>query len=164
VAGHLRGSGLDIREGVEIDELVRTNSGEIAITSDGGTEHFDELLVAAGREPAIPEGLLELGVETGKSGHIKTDPCGKTSVDGVFAIGDISEGPQFTHRASYQAHHLKGLLVGGDKCSGGHPTIPWAIFTTPEIGHVGLTEAESREQHGDVRVARLDARRPGSRK
>jgi pyruvate/2-oxoglutarate dehydrogenase complex dihydrolipoamide dehydrogenase (E3) component len=115
----------------------------------------DALLVATGRRPNV-EGLNleELGVRMATIG-IDVDGHLRTSLPGVYAAGDVTGILPFTHAAAYQGR-LAARNALGKGSSASYRVVPWVIFTDPEIAHVGLTEPEAREKHGDdVHVATL---------
>lgn len=124
---------------------------------DGGREIVkgDALLVAAGRRPNTENlGLEEAGVGIDEKGIIVNEKL-ETTVEGVYAAGDVTGLYPFTHVAAYQARIAAGNATG-KRSKADYRVIPWVVFTDPEIAHVGLTEAEARERHGDdVRVAKL---------
>lgn len=153
----LSAEGLTIRLSAGIESVHR--DGEITITFDGREECFDEVLVAAGRDPQVPASLVDLGLALTPAGYIRINDCGKTNLPGLWAAGDVTGKFLFTHFAAYQAHHI-GRHIMEDECHKIPDTlVPWAIFTDPEIGHAGLTEAQARELHGDdLKVGRLEAR------
>ena len=149
--------GMRIETGLKIERVDRAEDGTVTIATGRGSFGFDELLVAAGREPQIPEGLAELGVERDRRGFVAISPCGKTNVDGIWAAGDITGKFQFTHYAGYQAHHIDRHLDLG-VCEPIPDTfVPWAIFTDPEVGHAGMTEQQARDAGIEIRIGRLDA-------
>lgn len=145
----LREEGIIIHEGAKIASISREGE-EYSIHMEGGEViHGDALLVAAGRRASIDNlGLEKAGIETTKTG-VKVDSGLRTTNRKVYAIGDAAGGMQFTHVAGYQA----GLIVRSAlfrlpiKMREDH--IPRATYTSPEIAHVGLTEAEAREKHGE---------------
>ncbi len=151
--------GIRIIAGAEIENVARNEGGEVAIHTASGPAHFDEVLVAAGRKPQLPPGLDDLGLALDKRGYVEIDGCGHTSLQGLWAAGDVTGKFQFTHYASYQAHHIVRHILEDTCTSIPDAVVPWAIFTDPEVGHVGLTESEAREQHGDgIRTAVLETR------
>ncbi len=148
--------GVRIETGVQISRVSR-DGGDITVSSGRGTFMFDQILVAAGRRPQMPAGLAELGLRLSPHGFIDIDSCGRTNLDGLWAAGDVTGKFQFTHYAGYQAHHI-GNHIMAESCEPIPDTVvPWAIFTAPEVGHVGMTEDEARAAVGDVRTAVLRA-------
>lgn len=153
----LEGQGVRIVAGCKLERVDRAEGGQVSIVADGATFSFDDVLVAAGRVPQVPDGLDGLGLERDRRGFIQISPCGKTNLDGLWAAGDITGKFQFTHYAGYQAHHIAKHIETGVCEPIPDTTVPWAIFTDPEIGHAGMTEAQARESGRKIRVARLDA-------
>ena len=149
--------GIRIETGVKIERVDRAEDGTVSMVTEKGRFVVDELLVAAGREAQIPEGLVKLGVKRDKRGFIDISPCGMTNVAGIWAAGDVTGKFQFTHYASYQAHHI-AKHIQGDDCEPIPDTlVPWAIFTDPEVGHAGMTEQQARDAGIEVRIGRLAA-------
>src|SRR5205807_2055352 len=105
-----------------------------------------QLLLASGRVPNL-EGLnLEaVGVETTKAG-IAVDDRLRTSVDGIWAAGDVNAVAQFTPVAQYQARIAVADMFGVDGPAADYSVLPTSIFTDPELGGVGLTEEQARKQ------------------
>ncbi len=153
----LQRDGMRIETGAKISRVDRAADGTVTVETGAGTFHFDDILVAAGRMPQVPAGLAELGLELDKRGFVAISDCGQTNLEGLWAAGDITGKFQFTHFASYQAHHI-AAHIEQQQCSTIPETlVPWAIFTDPEIGHAGMTEQQAREAGLPVRTARLDA-------
>ncbi len=129
-----------------------TQSGDtVTISLEGGESiEADLLLVAVGRGP-VTDGLgyAENGVAMDR-GYVTADERCRTSVDGVYAVGDIVPGPQLAHRGFAQgvfvAEDIAGLAPAPIEESG----IPRVTYCDPEIASVGLTEAQAREKHGEV--------------
>ncbi len=141
----LTGQGLDIRLGARVIEVDgSTGMAEVRYEDGDGSheETFDRLVVAVGRRPATADlGLEALGVETDERGFIRVDDQGRTSVEGVYAIGDCTPGPMLAHRASEDGVTVAELL-DGQAGRLDHRTVPWVIYTHPEIAWVGRTSRE----------------------
>jgi pyruvate/2-oxoglutarate dehydrogenase complex dihydrolipoamide dehydrogenase (E3) component len=153
----LERDGMRIETSAKLDRVDRAEEGHVTVETSKGRFIFDDLLVAAGRTPQVAEGLVELGLARDSRGFISISPCGKTNIDGIWAAGDVTGKFQFTHYASYQAHHI-AKHIEHDVCE--HipdTTVPWAIFTVPEIGHAGPTEQQARDAGIEIRIGRLDA-------
>jgi dihydrolipoamide dehydrogenase len=141
--------GLDIRLGT----LVKSASvvdGEVNVKLEdkkGESEiSFDRLLVAVGRKP-YTQGLLadDCGVKLNESGQINVNERSQTSVPGVWAVGDCVRGPMLAHKASEEGIAVAELIAG--KAAHIHfDTIPWVIYTDPEIAWVGKTEQQLKEE------------------
>ncbi|HLL98608.1 MAG TPA: mercuric reductase [Rubrobacteraceae bacterium] len=114
------------------------------------------LLAATGRTPNTDTLNLEAaGVETDDHGYIKVDERLKTNLPHVWALGDVKGGAAFTH-VSYDDFRIirTNLLEGGNATTSGR-LIPYTVFTDPQLGRVGLSEKETREQGLDVHVAKM---------
>ncbi len=150
--------GIRVVTGAAIQRVARNESGGVTVETAHGAHHFDDMLVAAGRQAQLPGGLADLGLRLDTRGFIDIDPCGRTNLPGLWAAGDVTGKFLFTHYAAYQAHHI-GKHIEGGLCEPIPDTIvPWAIFTDPEIGHAGMTEEQAREAGHEVRVGLLEAR------
>jgi pyruvate/2-oxoglutarate dehydrogenase complex dihydrolipoamide dehydrogenase (E3) component len=149
--------GMRIVAGAKLERVERSEDGRVTILEGGRRFQFDDVLVAAGRRPQVPDGLAALRLRLDKRGFIDISACGETNLPGVWAAGDITGKFQFTHYASYQAHHIARHLETGVCERIPETTVPWAIFTDPEVAHAGMTEAQAREAGYGIVVARLDA-------
>jgi len=113
---------------------------------------FDRLLVAVGRKP-YTEGLLaeDSGVKLTERGQIEVDDQSKTTAPGVWAVGDCVRGPMLAHKASEEGIAVAELIAG--KAAHIHfDTVPWVIYTEPEVAWVGKTEQQLKEEGVDYRV------------
>ena len=160
VAEILREDGIEVLLGTEAQGVRRDESGGIELTVDeaGGerTLSGSHLLVAAGRPPNTDLLNLEAaGVETDGRGFVRVNERLETSVPGVYALGDVKGGPAFTH-VSYNDYQVieANLLNGGDATITDR-LVPYTVFMDPQLGRVGLGEAEARDQGRDVRVASM---------
>lgn len=143
---------------------------KVAATSDGARLHFasgapvdvEQVLVAIGRRPASGGlGLEEIGVALDVQGFVQTDDTMRTTVPGIWAVGDVTGRLQFTHAAANM-----GLIAAGNalrRRGRGRPqrfrtgAVPWVTFTDPEVAHVGMTEAEAAAVGGRVVVVPFEA-------
>jgi len=116
----------------------------------------DELLVAAGRRPNTDNVNLDAaGVEATERGYVQVDDRLATTASGIYAIGDVTGGPAFTH-VSYDDYRLlcDNWLHDGDRTTDDR-LISYTLFTDPQLGRVGLTEEEARKQGRDIVVAQM---------
>ncbi len=137
--------GLDIRLDTRVAS-AEVVDGKVKVTFEQGdntkTETFDKLLVAVGRK-AASEGLLaeDSGVQLTDRGQVEVDEHCRTSVENVWAIGDLVRGPMLAHKASEEGVAVVETIAG----SHGHINldhVPWVIYTDPEIAWVGKTERQ----------------------
>jgi pyruvate/2-oxoglutarate dehydrogenase complex dihydrolipoamide dehydrogenase (E3) component len=140
-------------EGIEI----RVNAKIESIEQLAATHVF----VAVGRKPNTRDlGLETVGVETDSLGYIKAGPRLETNVEGIWAAGDIRGGPLFTH-TSWDDYRILLSQIAGDASRTTERVVPYAVFTDPELGRVGMTEREAREKGVKYRVARFEMKRNG---
>lgn len=114
------------------------------------------VLVATGRIPNSDDlNLAAAGVETDAAGYIKVNERLETTVPGVYAMGDVKGGPQFTHISYDDYRVLKAnLLEQGHATVSGRP-VPYAVFIDPQLGRIGLTEGQAKESGRRIFLARL---------
>ena len=123
---------------------------EIGDASGVETVEAAEILVAAGRRPNTGDlGLEDAGVELDGGGWVKVDDRLRTSRRHIFGAGDVIGGHLFTHVADHEARTVVQNALLPVRARIRYDVIPWVTYTDPELAHVGLTEAEARERHGD---------------
>jgi pyruvate/2-oxoglutarate dehydrogenase complex dihydrolipoamide dehydrogenase (E3) component len=161
LAAALQDEGIRLEPGVFVQRVRREGDSTVAtIAPRDGAEPYEvraqTLLLAAGRVPNL-EGLTpaKLGLETSRAG-IAVDERLRTSVPGIWAAGDVTAVAQFTPIAQYQARVAVADMFGDDSPPADYSVLPTAIFTDPELGGVGLTEEQAREQGRDFEVVRSD--------
>lgn len=122
--------------------------------ADGSvSDRFDALLFATGRRPnSVGMGLEAVGVATDADGCIVVNERHETSVEGIYAVGDITANAQLTPVAIAAARRLMDRVYGGSQAVLDQRDIPTVVFSHPPIGQVGLTEAQARAEHGDAAV------------
>lgn len=156
MAANLAAQGVTVRTG---ERAVRVSSGDegVLVHTTAGEVAGTRLLVALGRTPATKGlGLEAAGVELTERGFVKVDSRLETTAPGVYAAGDVAGTPQFTHASWNDFRVLRDLFAGKDASTEGR-LIPWAVFATPELGRVGMSESEARAAGRDVRVAKVAA-------
>jgi pyruvate/2-oxoglutarate dehydrogenase complex dihydrolipoamide dehydrogenase (E3) component len=153
--GVFRAEGIDLRQGVEVERVTR--AGDELVLHLGGQEvRGSHLLVAVGRRANTDDlGCDAAGIALDKRGYVNVDDRYQTSTRGVYAVGDVTGGPQFTH-SSWDDHRLLfDLLLGRGTRGRADRIVPYAVFTDPQVGHVGLHESEARARGMNVEVASL---------
>jgi len=147
--------GLDIRLGAKVTGTGSNNQEVIVIYEDTEGKHqisVDKLIVAVGRTPNT-KGLdaETCGLELDERGFIKVDEQCQTKLPNVYAIGDVVRGPMLAHKASEEGVAVAERIAG----QAGHmnyQTIPWVIYTWPEIAWVGMTEQALEESGIDYKI------------
>lgn len=151
-----RDEGIHLRLGMRAERVARTDPWISVSLDDGTWVEGSHLLVATGRVPNTDDlGADEGGIERDERGNIVVDDRFRTTAEGVYAVGDCTGGPQFTH-ASWDDHRiLFDLLHGRDRRTAADRLVPHATFTDPQVARVGLSEREAREAGREVEVATL---------
>ena len=130
---------------------------ELQTPAGARTVEGSDLLAALGRVPNTEAlNLPVAGVTTDRRGFIEVNERLETTASGVWALGDVNGGPQFTHVSLDDWRIISANLAGGDRRTTDR-LVPYTLFIDPELGRVGLTETEARRQGRRVRVARLPA-------
>jgi pyruvate/2-oxoglutarate dehydrogenase complex dihydrolipoamide dehydrogenase (E3) component len=114
------------------------------------------LLVAVGRRPNTDRlNLQSAGVQTDEQGFITVNDRLETNIDGVYALGDVKGGPAFTHISYDDFRILRANLLEGDHATTKGRLVPYTVFVDPQLGRIGLTETEARNQGFETRVAKM---------
>ncbi|MCW5313031.1 FAD-dependent oxidoreductase [Nostoc sp. KVJ3] len=139
------------RTGNEI--ILQIQVGDREITLQGS-----HLLVAVGRAPNTDSlNLAAAGVATDTRGFIQVNDSLETNIPGIWALGDINGGLQYTHISLDDYRIIKANLIDGGNRSTRDRLVPSCLFIDPELAHVGLTETEAQQQGYTIRVAKIDA-------
>ena len=154
----LEEDGIRVLTGAKVMGVLPTNGADEIELGTGEKIRASHVLVGTGRLPetaALDPGAS--GISVDEHGFIKVNDTLETNVPGIYALGDVKGGPQFTH-VSYNDHLIiyKNLFENGKQSKAGRPTL-YCLFTDPELGRVGLTEDEARAQGLKIKVARLPA-------
>ena len=154
----LRGEGIDVRLGVEVQRAELTATGLARVhLSDGSKVEAARVLLAVGRQPTTDGlGLDQLGIELGDGGDVQVDDhCRVEGQQHVWAAGDVTGIAPYTHTANYQARILAANLLGGDR-SADYRAIPRAVYTDPAVASVGMDAETAKEQGIDAITAVMD--------
>lgn len=149
--------GIDVRQGVAASHVGPGGDGVEVGLADHSPVTGTKLLLATGRTPNLADiGLDSVGFDSSARSlpvdeHMRVQREGEP-LDGVYAVGDVTGHGAFTHVAIWQARVLTAHLLGRDEPYGGYHGLAWATFTDPEIGRVGLTEQQARDQGRQVRI------------
>ncbi|MET0270347.1 MAG: dihydrolipoyl dehydrogenase [Sphingomonas sp.] len=150
---------LKVSTGVSKIETSDTGVKATIKAKDGtlSEEEFSHVIVAVGIVPNVENlGLEDVGVEPDKRFHIKTDEYGRTNVEGIWAIGDVTGPPWLAHKASHEGVVAAEKIAGH---AGVHPmnmgNIPGCTYSRPQVASVGLTEAQAREKGHELKVGKF---------
>lgn len=147
----LQGQAASVESGSSggIRMTVRTPDGERTLSGS-------HLLVAVGRTPNTDGlNLAAAGVETDERGFVRVNDSLETNVPGIYALGDVKGGPAFTHISYDDSRVIRTNLVEGGWATTKGRLVPYTVFIDPQLGRVGMSEREAREQGLNIRVAKL---------
>jgi pyruvate/2-oxoglutarate dehydrogenase complex dihydrolipoamide dehydrogenase (E3) component len=161
IAALLRQDSIDIFLNTKAESVTKTGS-QIVLTVRAKTREIRELqgthlLVATGRVPNVEAlNLSAADIATDDRGFIRVNSKLETSTPGVYALGDINGGPAFTHISYDDFRILRiNLIEKGSATTEGRP-LPYTIFIDPQLGRIGITEAQAREENKNVRIAKMN--------
>jgi glutathione reductase (NADPH) len=150
-------AGVKFRFGALPTRVEKREDGLHVTLSDGETIIADQFLNALGRKPNTKNlGLEALGVTLDADGGVKVNAFSQSSVASIHAVGDVSNRLHLTPVAIREGHAFADTVFGDRPTAVDHRNVPHAVFATPEIGVVGLTEHEARERYEVVDIYRAN--------
>lgn len=160
IAKILREDGVDVLLETSAVSVTRGDDGHIHLKVGGpNREHTltgSHLLVAAGRVPNTDTlNLSAAGIETDNRGYVRVNDKLETNAPGVYALGDVKGPPAFTHISYDDFRIIRANLIEGGQATTRDRLVPYTVFIDPQLGRVGLSEAEARERGRAIRVAKL---------
>ena len=160
VRAEMEKQGINIITGCTIAEINKHGKEFTTHLSSGSSIASDQVMFAIGRHPNVANlGLETAGVAINpKNGGIAVDAWSKTSTPNIYAIGDVTHRINLTPVAIREGHAFADTVFGKRAVQVDHSTIPTAVFSQPEVGTVGLTEAEARAQFSHVDIYKTDFR------
>jgi glutathione reductase (NADPH) len=166
LADAMRASGIEVMTHTEIRAIERAADGTgdagtgYRVTLSGGEQRDTGLvMLATGRLPNVEGlGLERAGVETDAKGAIRVGTDSRTTAANIWAVGDVTNRLALTPVAIREGHAFADTVFGKRPWVCDHTNVPAAVFATPEIGTVGLTEAQARERHSRIDVYRASFR------
>jgi len=145
--------GVDIRVSCSIVAIEADGPGYVARLDSGAAIETGLVMYATGRKPNTPGiGLERLGVRLGYSGEILVDAGSRSSLANIYAVGDVTDRAALTPVAIREGHAFADTVFGGKPTAVDYANIPTAVFSQPEIGTVGLTEAEACRKFDTVDI------------
>ena len=153
IAEEMEQRGIKILLGAQHARLEKTASGIVSHCNNGHSFETDVVMFALGREPYTEGlGLEDAGVELTANGAVKVDDYSRSSVDSIWAVGDVTDRINLTPVAIREGEAFARTEFHGTPMRFDHEMVASAVFTQPQIGAVGLTEADARHQYGKVDV------------
>lgn len=152
---HLKKQNITVEAGAKILKVEEKGDQALVTTEGKEPRAFEKVLVSVGRAPVTDDiGLDTVGIKTDR-GFIAVDPHYKTSVEWIYAIGDVIPTPMLAHTASAEAMHAVEIMAGHDVPVIDYQTNPNAIYTYPEIASVGRTEEALKKAGLEYKVAQF---------
>jgi glutathione reductase (NADPH) len=159
LASEMRKRGIDLRFETTVSRIDRRDGDVRVMLSDGASRDASLIMFATGRAAnARGIGLEALDVMLDGAGAIVVDRYSRTSVENIYAVGDVTNRKNLTPVAIAEGHAVADTLFGPRARSIDHENVPSAVFSQPPIGTVGLTETEARQQYGEIDIYKASFR------
>ena len=159
LAAEMKKKGIDIRCGSEVAKIEASGTGIRATLTGGMAFGASQIMYATGRIPNMAGlGLERLGVGITPHGAVKVDGHSRSTVDSIYAVGDVTNRVNLTPVAIREGHAFADTVFGGKDIKVDHGGIPTAVFSQPELGTVGLTEEQARQAHARIDVYKTSFR------
>jgi glutathione reductase (NADPH) len=152
--------GIQFRFNTKFERIEKQEDGSLLVKLSGcDAFEVDVVMFATGRAPRSADlGLEALGVELADNGAIKVNDYSQTSVEHIYAVGDVTDRVQLTPVAIREGHAFADTVFGGKPTVVDHSCIPTAVFSNPPLAGVGMTESQARNRLGTVRTYTSDFR------
>ncbi len=157
----MKRKGIRVITSTVFDEIEKTEDGSLTVHLSNETkiEKVDQVMWAIGRNPATSGlGLEEVGVELTKNGAVKVDADSRTSVENIFAVGDVTDRVNLTPVAIREGQAFAETFFNDRPMQMDYADIPKAVFSQPPVGTVGLAEHEARKEYKHVDIYKADFR------
>ncbi|WP_158045405.1 glutathione-disulfide reductase [Skermanella pratensis] len=153
LAVEMRKRGITIRTGVRLDRLEKLDDGYCVVTRDGERFETELVFAATGRVPNTRNlGLEEVGVEQDDRGGVKVDSWSRTNIDNIYSVGDVTNRVALTPVAIAEGRAFVETMYNDNPMEVDYSNIPTAVFSSPPIGTVGLSEAQARQICGEIDI------------
>ncbi|MBW6537844.1 MAG: NAD(P)/FAD-dependent oxidoreductase, partial [Mariniphaga sp.] len=157
---HLRREGINIQTGLNFTSVTEEN-GTIKVQAEkhGDTKLFEaeKIVVATGTKPNTKKlGLENIGLELTQSGHISVNEKMETNIRHIFAAGDVANTPAFVYTAAFEGKIAVQNAFSGTENKADYSSLPWVVFTDPQVAGAGLDEAEAKAQNIPFEVSKLE--------
>lgn len=155
----LREDGIDVLLNAKT-QRIRGDENKITLEMQTGNQpqtiEGTHLLIAVGRTPNTDDlNLPAAGIATDNRGFLRVDSRLETNVPGIYGIGDVKGGPAFTHISYDDFRILRDNLLQGEQHTTDGRILPYTVFIDPQLGRIGITEKEARQQGIKIRVAKM---------
>lgn len=155
LAGELVKTGIDLKLKTDVTKVEKKGAALLLHLTDGTTLEVDAVMAATGRKPNTDGlGLEAVGVKTDAAGAVVVNEYSRTSVENIYAVGDVTNRINLTPVAIREGHCFADTVFGNKPRSPDHADVPAAVFSQPPVGTVGLSEADARKKYGEVDIYR----------
>jgi len=159
LAAEMRKKGIDLRFNTDIERIEKAGGILRATLTEGTTLDTEQVFYATGREPNTRSlGLEKAGVRMRENGAVVVDDYLKTSVDNIYSIGDCTDRLMLTPVAIAEGRAVAETLFNNNPMKPNYMNVPSTVFSTPNVGTVGLTEAEARARYKNIDVYKTSFR------
>jgi glutathione reductase (NADPH) len=153
LSAEMKRRGINIITGQTVAAIDKVGQGHVVQLSDKQMINVDQVMFAVGRKPNVAKfGLEAAGVALTKHGAITVDEYSRTNVAHIYAVGDVTNRINLTPVAIREGHAFADTVFGGKPTRVDHANVPTAVFSEPEIGAVGMTEAQARAHLSRVEI------------
>lgn len=159
LSGEMVKSGIDLRLKTDVTRVEKTGNALTVHLTDGSSLEVDCVMAATGRKPNTDGlGLEAIGVNTDAEGAVVVNDYSRTSVENIYAVGDVTNRINLTPVAIREGHAFADTVFGNRPRTADHTDVPAAVFSQPPVGTVGLSEADARKAFGEVDIYRTTFR------
>ena len=153
LSAEMQKKGIEIRTRADVSKIEKSGDGVRVTLEDGAAFGAGHIMFATGRIPNVAGlGLENAGVELTPHYAVKVDEYSRTTADNIYAVGDVTNRVHLTPVAIREGQTFADNVFGGVDVKTDHTLIPTAVFSQPEIGTIGLTEAHARKAHAQIDV------------
>ncbi len=155
----MRKRGITVTCGQTVTAVEKSGNDYVTRLSDGSAVGADKVMFAIGRRPnTMGLGCENVGLKCHEHGGIEVDAYSRTTVPNIYAVGDVTNRVNLTPVAIREGHAFADTVYGGKPTRVDHSDVPTAVFSEPELGVIGLTEAQARDQYKIVDVYKTSFR------
>ena len=159
LTAEMKKKGIEFRTQCDVANIERSGDGVRITCNDDAVFGAGQIMFATGRIPNVTGlNLEQIGVELTPHYAVKVDEYSRSSVENIYAVGDVTNRLNLTPVAIREGHAFADTLFGGRNIKVDHANVPTAVFSQPEIGTVGLTEAAARDLHPKIDIYKTSFR------
>ena len=159
LAAEMKKKGIEIKTNADVSKIERSGDGVRITLEDGSMLGAGQIMFATGRMPNTHNlGLENVGLHGNAHGAVAVNDFSQTAVDSIYAVGDVTNRVNLTPVAIREGHAFADNVFGGKSIVVNHGLVPTAVFSQPELGVVGLTEAQARAAHANIDIYKTSFR------